>query len=97
MPNVIKACEVQSGQMKAVDLYGVAVAIAHVDGAFYAFSDTCPHAACSLSKGVVAGKVVTCSSDGSQFDLTNGQVLTGPAATRVRTYRVQLEGEELRI
>ena len=97
MPNLIKACEIQPGHMKAVDFYGVAIAIANVDGTFYAVSDACPHGACSLSRGVLAGSVVTCGNDGSQFELTSGHVVTGPAAMRVRTYRVRLEGEELTI
>lgn len=95
MPSVIRSCEIAPGQMMAVDLQGVPVAIANSGGAFYAFSDVCPHAACSLSKGRLEANVVTCPSDGSQFDLASGHVLTGPAKVRVRTYRVQIKGDEL--
>ena len=97
MPSVIKSIEIGPGQMTAVDLYGVAVAIANVGGTFYAISDACPHGACSLSLGMLDGKVVTCRIDGSQFDLPSGSVLSGPAKTRVRTYRVQIDGDELNI
>jgi 3-phenylpropionate/trans-cinnamate dioxygenase ferredoxin subunit len=83
--------------MTAVDLYGVPVAIASVGGVFYAFSDACPYAACSLSQGLLDGKIVTCRTDGSQFDLVSGHVLTGPAKARVRTYRIQVHGDDLSI
>ena len=97
MPPVLKSSDIAPGHMKAIELYGVPVAIANVDGAFYAISDACPHAACSLSRGMLKGKVVTCRDDGSQFDLVSGHVLTGPAKVRVRTYRIQIHGDELSI
>lgn len=97
MSGVISSGEIALGAMKSVDLHGVAVAIANVGGAFYAISDACPHAGCSLSHGSLQGSVVTCPNDGSQFDLASGHVLTGPAKVRVRTYRVQVRGDELRI
>jgi len=97
MPSVIKSNEIEPGHMKAVDLHGTAIAIANVDGDFYAFSDECPHDAASLSHGLLDDKVVTCRNDGSQFDLASGHVLTGPATERVRTYRIQIHGDELSI
>ena len=97
MPTVGKASEIASGQMTGVDLQGVRVAIARVEGAFYAFSDICTHLGCSLSEGKLEGMVLTCPCHGSQFDIASGHVLTGPAVQRIRTYQVQIEGDELRI
>ena len=97
MPNVLKSSQIAPGQMTAIDLYGVPVAIANVDGVFYAISDACTHGACSLSRGRLEGKVVICSTDGSQFDLVSGHVLGGPATARVRTYRIQVHGDDLSI
>ena len=94
---MISSNEIAPGRMRSVDLHGVAVAIANVDGAFYGIGDACSHAGCSLSDGSLEGSVVTCLNDGSQFDLASGHVLTGPATLRVRTYRVQVHGTELRI
>jgi nitrite reductase/ring-hydroxylating ferredoxin subunit len=47
--NTLMASEIESGQMKVHHLHGVAVAIANVEGAFYAVSDVCPHDGGSLS------------------------------------------------
>jgi nitrite reductase/ring-hydroxylating ferredoxin subunit len=50
---------------------------------------------CSLANGELKGTTVTCACHGSQFDVTSGAVLRGPARKPVRSYAVQVEGEEL--
>jgi 3-phenylpropionate/trans-cinnamate dioxygenase ferredoxin subunit len=93
----IKTSQLAPGQITSADLYGVGVAIANVGGAFYAISDVCPFDATPLSQGRVEDNVIICRTDGSRFDLVSGSVLSGPATGRVRTYRVQVYGDELRI
>jgi nitrite reductase/ring-hydroxylating ferredoxin subunit len=83
--------------MKGVDLQGSPVGIANVDGRFYAFSNACPNLDCLLTDGRLEGMTLTCSRHGSQFDLASGHVIKGPAIGRIRTYRVQTEGDELHI
>ncbi len=97
MSITIKTSQLAPGHITSADLYGVKVAIANVGGAFYAISDACPFDAAALSQGRLEGNVVTCGTDGSRFDLLSGSVLSGPATGRVRTYRVQVYGDELRI
>ena len=38
---------------------------------------------------------VTCACHGSQFDVTSGAVLRGPANRAVRSRSVQVQGEDL--
>jgi len=97
MPTIAKSAEIVPGQMTSIDLQGTRVAVANIGGTFYAFTDTCPHAGCSLAEGQLDGMTVTCRCHGSQFDIATGHVVTGPARDRVRTYRVQVENGELRI
>jgi nitrite reductase/ring-hydroxylating ferredoxin subunit len=97
MSGAIASRSIVPGQMTSIDVNGTTVAIANVNGKFFAISDVCPNAGCSLSHGSLEGMVVTCSKDGSQFDLASGHVVSGPAAVRVRTYHVQVYGDELRI
>jgi nitrite reductase/ring-hydroxylating ferredoxin subunit len=47
--------------------------------AIHAIHDRCSHRGCLLSDGEVDGHVVTCACHGSQFDVTDGSVLRGPA------------------
>ncbi len=96
MPTVATSNQIMPGEMRRIDLQGTPVAVANIGGKFYAFADACTYLGCSLSEGRLDGMVITCSC-GSQFDLASGRVLAGPAISRIRTYRVQVEGEELRI
>ena len=64
-------------------------------GHLYAFDDTCTHVGCSLANGELEGTTVTCACHGSQFDVTSGAVLRGPAQRPVRSRAMQVEGDEL--
>lgn len=88
------ANDIAAGEMRAFDVGGVKVNVASVDGQLHAFDDTCTHRACSLAKGKLDGTTVTCPCHGSQFDVTTGQVLRGPAHRGVRSRLVHMEGED---
>src|SRR5229473_6126889 len=75
----------------AYDVCETWVGIAEVGDEVYAIGDLCTHAGCSLAKGTLEGTIVTCSCHGSQFDVTTGEVLRGPAADPVPSYRVKIE------
>jgi 3-phenylpropionate/trans-cinnamate dioxygenase ferredoxin subunit len=85
------------GGMVAVDVEGRRIAVANVDGTLFAFGDTCTHRGCSLAKGHLSGTTVTCSCHGSQFDVTTGRVLKGPAVQPVQTYPVKLQGGHVQV
>ena len=87
--------DVVTGQMRVFDVAGTKVCVASANGQLYAFDDTCTHTGCSLAKGKLQGTTVTCPCHGSQFDVTSGNVLHGPAQRPVRTRLVQVEGEDL--
>jgi nitrite reductase/ring-hydroxylating ferredoxin subunit len=89
------ARDIASGEMRVFDVAGTEVNIASVGGQLHAFDDTCTHKACSLAKGKLDGTTVTCPCHGSQFDVTTGKVLRGPAQQAVRSRLVQMEGEGL--
>jgi 3-phenylpropionate/trans-cinnamate dioxygenase ferredoxin subunit len=87
--------EVVPGQMRVFDLDGTKVNVASAGGNLYAFDDTCTHTGCSLARGKLDGTTVTCACHGSQFDVTSGAVLRGPAKRPVRSRSVKVEGENL--
>ena len=64
-------------------------------GAFHAFDRTCTHAGCDVTD--VQDGAIHCPCHGSQFDVTSGAVLQGPAETPVGSYPVRLEGADLQI
>jgi len=67
--------ELESGTMKAVVAAGHELLLARVGDRFYAADRLCPHMKGDLSKGELAGTVVTCPRHGSRFDLSNGRVV----------------------
>jgi prepilin-type processing-associated H-X9-DG protein len=87
--------DVEEGQMRVFDVAGTKVNVTMADGHLYAFDDTCTHAGCSLANGRLEGVTVTCACHGSQFDVTSGAVLRGPAQRPVRSRAVQVQGDDL--
>lgn len=89
------AKDVKIGQMRVYEVTGTRVNVTSADGRLYAFDDTCTHLGCSLAKGHLVGTIVTCACHGSQFDVTSGAVVRGPAHEPVRSRTVQVVGEDL--
>ncbi|HEY3219129.1 MAG TPA: Rieske 2Fe-2S domain-containing protein [Gemmatimonadales bacterium] len=87
--------DVAAGQMRAFDVAGTKVDVANAGGHLYALEDTCTHRGCSLASGKLDGTTVTCPCHGSQFDVTSGAVIRGPAPRPVRSRSVQIAGEDL--
>lgn len=90
-----RAADIKPGELTAVDVEGTRIAIANVDGRFYAFDDTCTHEQCSLAEGILEGTIVTCPCHGAQFDVTNGKVMAPPAPTSVKSYPVRVHDGQL--
>ena len=91
------AGDLGEGEMRAFDVRGTKIAVANVGGAFHAFDDTCTHMACSLAGGDLEETTVICPCHGSEFDVTSGAVLQGPAREPLATYETRVEGENLEI
>ena len=88
-----RAGDLKPGQAKLVYLNGEGVAVYNVGGRFYATQDACTHADGPLSEGDLDGTTVVCPWHRSCFNVTDGQVLCGPATQSVKTFRVVVEGE----
>lgn len=71
------------------------VAVYHLGGRLHAISDACPHAGASLCEGELDGDVVTCPRHGSQFRVTDGERVRGPADEAVAAVRVLVEAGEV--
>jgi ferredoxin-NADP reductase len=89
--------DVAPGQVKAVEVAGVRIALCNVDGAYYAIDDACTHRSASLSEGELTGKEITCPQHGAIFDVTTGEVLEGPAGEGVSSYNVRISGDEIEV
>ena len=89
--------DLPSGSGAVYEVEGQNIALFNVDGTFYAIDDTCPHSGGPLSQGQVEGAKVTCPWHAADFDLRTGKVLCGPAFEGVRSYKVVVEGDEIKV
>ena len=93
------------GSRKVVKVDDNDVLLVNVNDEFYAVGLFCPHnPKFSLAEAPIEGNIVTCSEDGSQFDLRTGKNTLGPkglfgrkAVKNLRTYTIKLEGEAIRV
>lgn len=90
---VARVSDVPRGSVTRVEAGGHVIALANVDGEFFAIDDTCTHEEASLSEGGLSGEVVVCPKHGSRFHVKTGRVLSLPAVRSVATYPVRVEGD----
>jgi nitrite reductase/ring-hydroxylating ferredoxin subunit len=97
-PNELRAGSLASGQIALVHVDGEPVAVFNAEGTFYATQDRCPHIGYPLSDGGdLSGTQVTCAMHGWCFDVATGEVMRGMRTLKLRTFRVELEGDIVRV
>ncbi|MDP2587386.1 MAG: Rieske 2Fe-2S domain-containing protein, partial [bacterium] len=80
------------GQNKAhcLNVGGQAIVLYRINDRVFATTNTCTHAGGPLCEGSLKSTTVTCPWHGSQFDVTSGKVVAGPATRAVKTYPVRI-------
>lgn len=73
------------------------ICVTEIDGEVFAIDDVCTHGEASLSEGEREGYAVECFLHGARFDLRTGAVLTPPATQPVKSYPIQIEGNDVLI
>jgi toluene monooxygenase system ferredoxin subunit len=81
--------EVWSGEMHAVVVEGLPVLLVNVEGQLRAFEDRCAHQRFPLSRGKLAGCVLTCGAHEWQYDVCTGQGLN-PRGAALRAIPVEV-------
>jgi len=86
--------EIPDGAIREFAIDGKTIALANVDGKFFAIDNTCLHRGGPLGQGELEGNTVTCPWHGWQYDVTTGKVAVNPAVG-VDTYAVEVRGEDI--
>ncbi len=89
-----KTDEIPVGAVREFQVDGKTLAIANVDGKFYAINNTCLHRGGPLGQGVLSGKIVTCPWHGWEYDVTTGKLAANPSVG-VECYSLQIRGEDI--
>ena len=92
---VAKVTDLKENEMKEVSVNGKSILLINSGGNFYAIDSRCSHMHLPLAKGKIDGNVITCAYHGSQFNITDGSVVHGPAKVSLKTYEVRVEGDDI--
>lgn len=89
--------ELTPGELRRIQVRQTPVMLLRQDASLLAASPVCTHLQGPLDEGTLDGACVTCPWHGSEFDLTNGRAIHGPATaalpifeTRVVDGRIQV-------
>lgn len=100
MAKLIKITETKDlppGKAAAFDVEGQRIAVFNVDGSYYALDDTCTHEGGPLCEGEVRDGKVSCPWHAAEFDLKSGEALCPPAFDGVHSYKVVVEGNDVKV
>lgn len=94
--------DLEEGKLVKGDANGLAVLLVRQHGHIYAMSDVCTHAGGPLNEGTLEGSSVICPWHASQFNLSDGRIIHGPASVtpimldaRVQDGKVEVRRREL--
>lgn len=90
----LKKDELPVGMLRELQIEGKIVALANVDGTFYAIDNICLHRGGPLAEGELMGSSVTCPWHGWQYDVTTGKSLVNPAVG-LTTFPVEIRGDDI--
>jgi Rieske Fe-S protein len=62
-------------------------------GTFHAFTAVCTHAGCTV--GSVSSGTINCPCHGSRFNINNGAVVNGPAASPLAPINIKVQGTSI--
>lgn len=92
---VAQKADLENGQMKLLLVNDERIALAKTKGGYCAVQDRCTHRGGSLAGGVLIGTTVHCLWHGSQFDVTTGRVVCGPAKEKIRVYETTTKKDDV--
>ena len=92
-----KTAEFPLDCLRAFRVGGREVAVSHVNGVFYAFSNECTHMLAYLTDGFVRDCEIVCTWHWASFDMATGRPTNGPAGSHLAVYPVRTEGADLQI
>ena len=84
------------GQVKVIMPRGERIALANVEGEYFAVDDVCTHDGGPLDQGEVIGHQIECPRHGARFDVRTGRP-TLPAVLPVKTYPVRVVGNDIEL
>ena len=89
--------DLAAGELRLIDVDGVGVLLAGVEGEAYAFRDGCPLDGRSLEGGRLTGTVLVCPWHNCAFDARSGKRVDEPGEPGLAVLPVAFEGGRVRV
>ncbi len=86
-----KVEEIPDEEMRQYEIADTKILVVNQKGHFYALSARCGHAGAPLVKGNIKDYILTCPWQGSQFKITDGSIVKGPAEKPLPVYPIEVE------
>jgi nitrite reductase (NADH) small subunit len=93
---VARVDDIPPGTVAAVQLDGEDIALANVDGRFFATQGHCLHLSGPLGEGRLDGPVLSCPWHGWQYDVRTGEN-EFDRAIQLRTFETRVEDGEVKV
>jgi len=94
---VASTADVPVNQCRVFNVGNVSIALANVNGDFYAVDNLCTHDNGPLGEGRIDRGTIECPRHGARFDVKTGAVKAMPAVKAIKTYPVIVEGDEVQV
>jgi toluene monooxygenase system ferredoxin subunit len=82
------------GEMLGVTIDGQSIVLINIAGAIYAYEDRCAHLGMALSKGCLAGEVLTCFAHEWRYDARTGCGIN-PKKASLKAFPVRIEDDAI--
>ncbi len=87
--------QLQDDEVLGVQVDGHPVALYKDKGEFFATDNVCTHAQALMSEGYLEDGCIECPLHQARFDVRSGKALCAPATVDLKTYAVQIEGDDV--
>jgi nitrite reductase/ring-hydroxylating ferredoxin subunit len=89
--------QVPPGTVLGIEIGGLDLAVANVDGGIHCIDNVCTHAYALLSDGWLDGTVLECPLHGGQFDVVTGTALCAPVIENLVVYQTRTVDKQIEV
>jgi len=94
---IAKAVDVPNGERLFFEIEGKPIVLFSLNGEYLAIEDQCTHDSGPVGEGELDGEQIICPRHGAHFDIRTGKVLSFPAVTDIKVYKVRVNEDYLEV
>lgn len=94
---IAKAADLPNGERLFFELDGKPIVLFALNGEYLAIEDVCTHDSGPVGEGELDGEQIICPRHGARFDIRTGKVLSFPAVTDLKVYKVRVKDEYIEV